>query len=203
MDLTPVIYGVATAAAAGWCVLTVFVDRKDGLVTTAAAFVVALGWVGCRWAEYGLGWDISPDVYALIDILSCAFIALLYGLRRWLWLAAISALFACQSVTHLLYQAEGQHPGGIYSYLWLLNSLYCAILGCLIFGGRGAVDVLRDFGRSMRARFWRVRGLEGSEGTRDQTASDRAPLDQRGGRDDVFGHRNRRVPTHRKNARLA
>lgn len=157
MNPVAIAFGVATAAVVAWCFLG---GRRDRWVAAAASVVLAFGWVGCRLAEVGVGWDDSPDAYALVDLISAFAMAMLWARSERPFVIGLLIVFSIQSGLHLFYQADGRHPGGIYPYLLALDVLYATALIVLAFGGRLAADVLADLGRWL-LRWLSDRDLQG------------------------------------------
>ena len=153
MNPVAIAFGVATAAVVAWCFLG---GRRDRWVAAAASVVLACGWAGCRLAEVGVGWDDSPDAYALVDLISAFAMAMLWARSERRFVIVLLVIFSIQSGLHLFYQADGRKPGGIYPYLLALDVLYAMALIVLAFGGRLAADVVSDLGgrvlRRLRSR---------------------------------------------------
>ena len=137
-------FGIATAVVV---TLGFLASRRDFGLSAAASIVLALGWGAGQISERLVGWSLTPDSYAMIDVISGIAMAMLYARSESRWILALAFVFTTQSALHLAYQAQGLVPGGIYIYLAGLNALYAVSLILVAFGGRSAADVLADLGR--------------------------------------------------------
>lgn len=117
------------------------------------------------------------------------------------WELAVPALFSLTMIAHAAYWLayfNGVSIWGIYAHT--LNALFLTQLFALCWPSGGKlIGSFASWARGVVAGQRRALGAF-DEAARAEAASDDASFDQRGGRDDVFGHRNRCLSPHRKPA---